>query len=124
MRGCELSSEFPSVAQSAQLVFKQVNIQAQRFGRADRHVLPVVRVESRSGDRDVVGACGQRCQRVATLRGTGGFVNHFCAPVGGLNLSVCDCLTVGVDYGACDGASALWVRGCRAEGQQGAPSDS
>jgi hypothetical protein len=32
MRTGELNSEFAPVAKSAQLVFEQVNIQAQRFG--------------------------------------------------------------------------------------------
>ena len=107
MRTGELNSEFPPVAKSAQLVFEQVNIQAQRFGCADGHVLLVVRVESGSIDRDVVRAWRQRRQRVMAFLGTGGLVNRFCAPVGGLNLSIGDCLAVGVDYSAGDRPAAL-----------------
>ncbi len=107
MRTGELNSEFPPVAKSAQLVFEQVNIQAQRFCCADGHVLLVVRIESWCIDRDVVRAWGQRRQRVMTLLGTAGLVNRFCASVGGLNLSIDDCLAVGVDYSTGDRPAGL-----------------
>jgi hypothetical protein len=92
MRTGELNSEFLPIAKSAQLVFEQANIQAPRFGCAGGHVWPVVRVESRSSDRHVVGARQQTCQRALTLLGTGGLVNHFCVLVGSLNLSIFDSL--------------------------------
>ena len=109
MRTGELNSKFAPVAKSAQLVFEQMNIQAQRFCRANGNVWLVVRIESRGVDRDIVGARRQGGQRVTTLLGGGGFVNRFCVSVRGLNLRIRDWRTVGVDHGAGDRPSALRI---------------